>query len=111
MKVLQKEEFQPYIKDDRLIVTKRISSENDRIMQRYYAAALQIPRFAEIRVKPGKRDRVSAWKEMVDSDELPNLGEKVRSADEVEQLNIEDLIEKEDMAVLISNKGFIMYYL
>ncbi len=27
--------------------------------------------------------------------------------DEVEQLNIEDLIEKEDMAVLISNKGFI----
>jgi len=28
-------------------------------------------------------------------------------ADEVEQLNIEDLIEKEDMAVLISNKGFI----
>jgi len=28
-------------------------------------------------------------------------------ADEVEQLNIEDLIEKEDMVVLISNKGFI----
>ncbi|MEA1910423.1 MAG: DNA topoisomerase (ATP-hydrolyzing) subunit A [Spirochaetota bacterium] len=28
-------------------------------------------------------------------------------ADEVEQLNIEDLIEKENMAVLISNKGFI----
>jgi len=28
-------------------------------------------------------------------------------ADEVEHLNIEDLIEKEDMVVLISNKGFI----
>lgn len=82
----EKEEFQPYIKDDRLIVTKRISSENDRIMQRYYAAALQIPRFAEIRAKPGKRERVSAWNEMVDSDELPNLGGKVRSADEVERL-------------------------
>lgn len=82
----EKEEFQPYIKDDRLIVTKRISSENDRIMQRYYAAALQIPRFAEIRAKPGKRERVSAWNEMVNSDELPNLGGKVRSADEVEQL-------------------------
>jgi len=82
----EKEEFQPYIKDDRLIVTKRISSENDRIMQRYYAAALQIPRFAEIRAKPGKKERVSAWKEMVDSDELPNLGGKVRSADEVERL-------------------------
>lgn len=82
----EKEEFQPYIKDDRLIVTKRISSENDRIMQRYYAAALQIPRFAEIRAKPGKRERVSAWNEMVDSDELPNLGGKVRNADEVERL-------------------------
>jgi len=82
----EKEEFQPYIKDDRLIVTKRISSENDRIMQRYYAAALQIPRFAEIRAKPGKRDRAGAWNEMVDSDELPNLGGKVRSADEVERL-------------------------
>ena len=82
----EKEEFQPYIKDDRLIVTKRISSENDRIMHRYYAAALQIPRFAEIRAKPGKRERVSDWNEMVDSDELPNLGGKVRSADEVEKL-------------------------
>ena len=39
----EKEELQPYIKDDRLIVTKRISSENGYIIQRYYAAALQIP--------------------------------------------------------------------
>ena len=42
-------EFQPYIRDDRLIITKRISSEDGRIVQRYYAAALQIPQFAEIR--------------------------------------------------------------
>jgi len=47
----EKEEFQPYIKDDKLIVTKRISSENARIVQRYFAAALQIPQFAEIRGK------------------------------------------------------------
>ena len=39
----EKEEFQPYIKDDRLIVTKRISSESGYIIPRYYAAALQIP--------------------------------------------------------------------
>lgn len=39
----EKEEFQPYIKDDRLIVTKRISSENGYIIQRYYPAALRIP--------------------------------------------------------------------
>lgn len=85
----EKEEFHPYIKDDRLIVTKRISSENGRIMQRYYAAALQIPQFAEIRTKPGKRDRVSAWNELVDRGELSNLGGRARSADEVEQLMTE----------------------
>ncbi len=85
----EKEEFRPYIKDDKLIVTKRISSENGSIMQRYYAAALQIPQFAEIRAKTGKRDRVSAWKELVDSGQLSNLGGKVQSADEVERLMTE----------------------
>ena len=81
----EKEEFCPYIKDDKLIVTKRISSENGRITQRYYAAALQIPQFAEIRAKSGKRDRVSAWKDLVGSGKFADLDGKVRSADEVEQ--------------------------
>jgi predicted ATP-dependent endonuclease of OLD family len=85
----EKEEFQPYIKDDRLIVTKRISSENGRITQRYYAAALQIPQFAEIRAKTGKRERVNAWNELVDNGELTDLGGRVRSADEVERLMTE----------------------
>jgi hypothetical protein len=82
----EKEEFSPYIRDDRLIVTKRISSENGRITQRYYAAALQIPRFAEIRAKPSKRDRVNAWNELVDSGEFADLDGRPRSADEVERL-------------------------
>ena len=85
----EKKEFQPYIKDNRLIVTKRISSENGRIMQRYYAAALQIPQFAEIRAKSGKRDRVNAWNELVDSGKLADLGGRARSADEVERLMTE----------------------
>jgi len=85
----EKEEFRPYIKDDKLIVTKRISSENGRIMQRYYAAALQIPQFAAIRAKSGRRDRISAWNELVDNGELADLGEKVKSADAVERLMAE----------------------
>ncbi|MDY0028100.1 MAG: AAA family ATPase [Candidatus Humimicrobiaceae bacterium] len=85
----EKEEFHPYIRDNRLIVTKRISSENSRIMQHYYAAALQIPQFAEIRAKSGKRDRVNAWNEIVDSRKLPSLVEKARSADEIERLMAE----------------------
>lgn len=85
----EKEEFQPYIKDDRLIVTKRISSENDRIMQRYYAVALQIPQFAEIRTKTSKKDRISAWNDLVDKGELANLGKKTKSAEEVDRLMTE----------------------
>lgn len=82
----EKEEFKSYIRNDKLIVTKRISSENGHINQRYYAAALQIPQFAEIRAKFGKKDRVDAWKELVDSSKFADLKEKPRSADEVEQL-------------------------
>jgi len=85
----EKEEFQPYIRDNRLIVTKRISSENGRTTQHYYAAALQIPQFAEIRAKSGKRDRANAWNELVDSDKFPNLGGRAKSADEVERLMTE----------------------
>ncbi len=82
----EKAEFHTYIKDDRLIVTKRISDENGRIMQRYYAATLQLPKFAEIRALPGKKDRVNAWNELVDRSVLPDLSGRVRGADEVERL-------------------------
>ena len=85
----EKEEFQTYIRDNKLIVTKRISSENGRITQRYYAAALQIPQFAEIRAIPGKRERISAWNELVDSGKLLDLGTRVRTADEIERLMTE----------------------
>jgi len=85
----EKDEFRPYINDDGLIVTKRISSENDHITQRYYAATLQIPQFAEIRAKSGKRERISAWNELVDKNELPDLSIRAKNADEVEQLMTE----------------------
>ena len=82
----EKDEFRPYIKDDKLIITKRIIYESGRIIQRYYAAALQIPQFAEIRSKSSKRERVSSWNELVDRGELPGLNKKVRRADEIEQI-------------------------
>lgn len=82
----EKEEFSPYIRDDNLIVTKRISFEDGKVLQRYYAAALQISRFAKIRAIPGKRDRVGAWNELVKSGQLADLEGRARSADEVEKL-------------------------
>lgn len=81
----EKEEFKPYIKDDTLIVTKRISSENGKVTQRYYAAALQIPKFAEIRLVSGKKDRIKAWSELVDSGTLTDLKSKAKSSDDVDR--------------------------
>lgn len=93
----EKEEFQTYIRDDRLIVTKRICFDENRISQRYYAAALQIPQFAEIRSLPGKGERVSAWRELVERGELDGLEGTVRSADQVEQLMAEYEAFNQDM--------------
>ncbi len=86
---IEKEEFKTYIKDDKLIVTKRILFEDNKFIQRYFAAAMQIPEFYEIRSKSKKGDRVSAWKELVDSGKLQNLTVKPRSADDIEKVMIE----------------------
>jgi hypothetical protein len=82
----EKDEFGIYIRDGNLIVTKRISHENGRFFQRYYAAALQIPEFADIRSLSGKRERIRAWNDLVDSGKLHGLERKVKSADEISQL-------------------------
>jgi predicted ATP-dependent endonuclease of OLD family len=81
----EKEAFSPYIKDNKLIVTKRISFENERVVQRYYGASLQIPKFAEIRSLPNKTEIRKAWNELVEQPgPLVELGTKARSADEAE---------------------------
>ncbi|MEE9288850.1 MAG: AAA family ATPase [Bacteroidota bacterium] len=85
----EKREFRAYIRDDRLIVTKRISKEDGRIAQRYYSAALQIQEFAEIRAKAGKKDRTDAWNELVDGGQFDGLNKKAKSSDEVERLMVE----------------------
>ncbi|HRN71423.1 MAG TPA: AAA family ATPase, partial [Candidatus Woesebacteria bacterium] len=79
-------EFNPYIKDNRLIVTKRISSEGGRFSQRYFGAAQQIPEFAEIRKITQKGEKRTAWNELIDRNELSGLTEKVRNSDQIEPL-------------------------
>lgn len=79
-------EFNPYIKDCKLIVTKRVSFEGGRFAQRYFGAAQQIPQFAEIRKITQKGERRTAWNELVDRNELSGLTEKVRNSDQIEPL-------------------------
>jgi predicted ATP-dependent endonuclease of OLD family len=84
----EKEKFHIFIsKIDLLIITKRISVENERIVQSYYAAVSQIPEFAEIRALPGKAERRTAWNKLIDEPgDLINLGTKAKSSDEVDHL-------------------------
>lgn len=79
-------EFSPYIKDNKLIVTKRISFEGGRFVQRYFGAAQQISQFADIRKIAQKRDKMNAWNELVDTNELEGLTERVRNSDQIELL-------------------------
>jgi predicted ATPase len=79
----EKEAFGPYIKDDKLIVAKKISYQDGHAIQEYYGATLQLPRFAEIRSLPGKREIRKAWNDLVDGPgTLSDLGARTNSADE-----------------------------
>jgi hypothetical protein len=80
------EEFAPYVRDGSLTVTKRIRLEGNRVDQRYYAAAAQIPDFARIRQEPAKQQRIAAFRELVAGGSLPELSGSPRSADAVEEL-------------------------
>jgi putative ATP-dependent endonuclease of the OLD family len=55
-----------------LIVTKRITWVEGRIDQKYYAAALQLPALAAVRVAKGKREQLAAWNQLVDDGALTN---------------------------------------
>ncbi len=108
------EEFQTYIREDKLIVTKKISEEDGKIVQKYYAAAMQLPEFAEIRAITGKQDKIKKFKDLIDSGKFSGLSGNVRSADAVEELmasyeaehpKLKQPIEKEDQFFGAKNIG------
>ena len=80
------EEFQTYIKDNKLIVTKRINQKEGKFFQKYYAVAMQIPQFAGIRTISGKKEKRDKFKELIDSNILLGLSGSVKSADEVDEI-------------------------
>lgn len=78
-------EFSAYVEDERLIVTKRIEVGDKTSVQKYYAAARQIPVFADLR-KMGKRDRTNEFKQLVAAGTLPDLAGTPKSGDEADSL-------------------------
>lgn len=81
----ERAEFGSFIQNDRLMVTKRIETDGQRIIQRYFGAALQIPEFAEFR-RLGKRERSAALRELITSAKYPGLEGAPRSADAADAL-------------------------
>lgn len=78
-------EFQTYIRENKLIVTKKISANDGNFIQKYYASAMQIPEFAAIRTL-GKREQISKFKELIASGQFSELSGNVKSANDVEEL-------------------------
>jgi predicted ATP-dependent endonuclease of OLD family len=82
----EKKEFSPYIVEGSLIVKKRITKENDKIIQKYYGIKLQIPIFAEIRKITSKIEKKEEWNTLVNNKALPDLSQKASKADQVDQM-------------------------
>ncbi len=76
-------EFNTYIHNNKLTVTKRINFNGGKPTQKYFAAALQIPQFVSIRNISGKRDQVSSWNDLTAQKILPDLNSTVKKADDI----------------------------
>jgi putative ATP-dependent endonuclease of OLD family len=79
----EKEEFKSFIVNDELIVTKHVTSNDGRIVQKYFGAARQIPEFAECRTLSSKNEQRSRYAELAALDRFADLPGNVRSADVV----------------------------
>lgn len=81
----ERKEFAAYIENDQLIVTKRITIGEGSCIQKYFAAAKQIPKFSELRAL-GKRERVAEFKALVESKKFDGLTGSVKSDDQVDAI-------------------------
>lgn len=77
----ERNEFQSYIEEDRLIVTKRITIGQRACTQKYFAAARQIPEFAECRRIGNKNDLKKKYAELAAQEKFKGLPASVRTAE------------------------------
>jgi hypothetical protein len=75
-------EFAAYIVNDTLTVAKRIVWGDGKVEQKYFAAALQIPKFAPLRTA-GKADQISGWNALIDDKTLPAATPRAKRGDDV----------------------------
>lgn len=78
----ERTEFQLYIRNDELMVSKNISFNEEKPVPKYFAATMQIQEFAAIR-SLGKREKIIKWNDLVDTKRLDGIV-KCKSAEDVE---------------------------
>jgi len=100
----EKEEFSPYIHNDNLTVTKRISFDGNKSSQKYYAAAKQVAQFYQIRSIQSKREKVTEWNQLANSGILPDLTMTVKKADDIDPLMIDYENSHPDLCELIERE-------
>ncbi len=76
----EKDEFKSFIENDQLIVTKRITSSDGRITQKYYGAARQIPEFAACRNAANKTELREKYAELAAMQKFSGIPAKSKSA-------------------------------
>ncbi|MFZ5907299.1 MAG: ATP-dependent nuclease [Nitrospirota bacterium] len=79
-------EFQTYIRENKLIVTKRISENDGKFIQKYFAAAMQIPEFAVVRTTTSKTDKKNKLSELIALGKFTGLSGNIKSADAADEL-------------------------
>ncbi len=77
----EQEEFKAYLQGDTLGVTKRITCTDGRIEQRYYAATMQLPAFAEIRSLRTKTEQLERWNQLVETGTLSGIAKAKKGQD------------------------------
>lgn len=80
------DEFSNFVQDGKLAVTKRISCDEEKLQQRYYAAFQQIPLLVKVRQGNNLTEIRNNWNALVDSQGLPNMGLRSVRGDDPEAL-------------------------
>ena len=95
------QEFQTYIRNDKLIVSKRIKMDS---VPKYYAASMQIKQFAGIRIL-SKTDKRTEFKKLIGTETFPDLSGNPRNAEEVDALMVEYEKAHPELCELIEKEG------
>ncbi len=95
-------EFETYVRRGELTVTKRISVQNGRIEQKYYAADKQIPAFAAIRAETkGHRDNFNA---LVREERFEGLSKRATNAPDAYAMMAEYEQDHSDLLELVERE-------